>query len=66
MFEELHTRVAPEEAHEVRVRPGAESPVSLLLREDEAARSRLQAHPPVPPGSERLRDRPQLRAHEGR
>lgn len=58
MFEELHTRVAPEEAHEVRMRPGAEGPVSLLLREDEAARSRLQAYPPVSPGSERLRDRP--------
>lgn len=58
MLEKLYTRVASEEAHEVRVRPGAESPVPLLLRQDEATRSRLQAHPPVSPGTERLRDRP--------
>lgn len=58
MLEELYTRMALEEAHEVRVRPGTESPVPLLLRQDEATRSRLQAYPPVSQGSERLRDRP--------
>jgi len=56
MLEELYTRVAPEEAHEIRVRPGAESPVSLLLCQDEATRSCLQTHPPVSPGTECLRD----------
>lgn len=61
VLQELRARLAPEQAHQVRVRPGAEGPVSLLLRQDEATRSRLQAHSTVSPRQERLRDRSQLR-----
>lgn len=61
VFQELHTRVAPEEAHEIRVRPRAEGAVPLLHRPDEATRTRLQTHPSVPSRSERLRDRSELK-----
>lgn len=60
VFKELHSRVAPEETHQVRVRSGAEGPVSLLCGEDEATRPRVQTHPSVPSRSKRLRDRSEL------
>ncbi|XP_076238034.1 uncharacterized protein LOC143181491 [Calliopsis andreniformis] len=62
VLQELHSRVALEEAHQVRVRPRAEGPVSLLCCQDETAWPRVQTYPTVPSGPERLRDRSELRS----
>ena len=62
VLEELHTRVALEEAHQVRVRARAQGPVPLLCGAYEATGPRVQTHPTVPSRSERVRDRPELRS----